>query len=394
MSSSVVMADVTSSGVDKQTLKKRIASIDILRGVVMIIMVMDHVRERLFFHMPVADPMDIDNTAPALYFSRLAAHLCAPAFVFLTGLSAWLYAQGANGNFRSPTQFLVKRGLFLIVLELTVIAFAWNGDFNALFLQVIWAIGISMIALGLLAKLPFPVVGAVGFLIVFGHNLLTPITFQAGETGFTLWSILHDRNVLMLEPVRVRASYPVLPWIGVIALGYFAGPLYARTKDAFSRQKILLALGIGCWALLLLLRGFNVYGETLPWEAQQSVLHTLMSFLNFTKYPPSLDYLLLTLGMVFILLAWLERMLGKLLDAIETFGSAPMFFYILHLYVLLVIYQILLAIYGANQGERFGVDSIEWVWLITVILVIALYFPTRAFAAFKHRSKNPLWRYL
>jgi len=358
-----------------------------MRGLVMLVMLVDHVRERFYLHMQVSDPMDVAGTSPGLFFTRLSAHLCAPTFVFLTGLSAWLYAHPSSGGLRSPSGFLFKRGLFLLLLEVTLVNFSWAGSFGTFWLQVIWAIGLSMIALSVLVKLRYWMVGALGFLIVFGHNLLTPIGFSPGEPGYALWTILHDRGFLLEgEALRIKVSYPVLPWIGVILLGYFAGPLYSRTVDFVRRRKILLATGLGCLVLLLVLRGFNIYGETLPWVQGQGGWRALMSFVNFTKYPPSLDFLLLTLGVAFPLLAWFEHRNNRLFDALETFGSAPMFFYVLHLYVLLVGYRLLLAIVGPNQGQLFGVGHLWWIWAIAALLAALLYFPTRAFARFKHST--------
>lgn len=375
--------------------KSRIASIDIMRGLVMIFMLMDHVRETIYLHMQVSDPMDVDGTSPDLFFTRLTAHICAPVFVFLTGLSAWLYSNPADREPRSPSSFLFKRGLFLVFLELTFVTFAWAFTYTTIWLQVIWAIGLSMIALSVLVRLPYWAVAAIGFTIVFGHNLLTPITFAPGEFGYSLWTILHDRNVLIEGgPIQVKISYPVLPWIGVILLGYVAGPLYARTVDSQYRRKILIALGAGCLALLAVLRGFNIYGETLDWVAGDTAVQTIMSFVNFTKYPPSLAFLLLTLGLAFLLLSWFEKIgSNKVLNAIETYGSAPMFFYLLHLYVLHAGYIILEAIFGSTQGELFGVDQFWLVWATTVAMAIVLYFPTKAFARFKHQTTQPWARY-
>ena len=372
------------------TAKHRIASIDIMRGLVIVLMLIDHVRERFYLHMQVSDPMDVETTSPALFFTRLSAHICAPTFVFLTGLSAWLYAHPSSGKVRSASGFLFKRGLFLVLLEITLVNFSWAGSFGTFWLQVIWVIGLSMIALSVLVMLPRWLIGAIGFVIVFGHNLLTPITFQPGEFGYSLWTILHDRGFLLdTDALRIKVSYPLLPWIGVIALGYFAGPLYARTMDAITRRKTLVGLGLGCLALLLVLRGFNIYGESLPWVSGETALQTVMSFLNFTKYPPSLDFLLLTLGIAFLLLAWFENQKNAVVDALEVFGSAPMFFYLLHLYVLLIIYQIILAIVGPNQGDLFGVDHIWWIWIISAVLTFVLYFPTKVFSRFKHGTN--LW---
>jgi uncharacterized membrane protein len=382
------------AGTSVATARSRIASIDVMRGLVMVLMLVDHVREKIYLHLQVSDPMNVTTTTPDLFFTRLSAHLCAPTFVFLTGLGAWLYANPANGAARSPSGFLIKRGLLLIAIELTLVNFSWSGTYTTLWLQVLWAIGISMIVLGLLAGLPRWVLAALGFVIVFSHNLLSPITFQMGEPGYALWTILHDRNFLVAEgPLKVKVTYPVLPWIGVILLGYTAGPLYSRMVSSSQRVRILIGLGVGCLALLLVLRGFNIYGETLPWVQGETPVRTVMSWLNFTKYPPSLDFLLLTLGLAFLLMARFETLDNALTRALVVFGQAPMFFYILHLYVLLVLYRIALRIFGPNQGETFGVDQVWGVWIVALVLAAVLYFPTRAFARYKRVSKQAWVRY-
>jgi uncharacterized membrane protein len=376
------------------TPRVRLTSIDVMRGLVMLFMLVDHVREKIYLHLQVTDPMTIATTTPDLFFTRMSAHICAPVFVFLTGLSAWLYANPPSGQPRSPRSFLIQRGLLLVLLEITVINFSWSGTYTTLWLQVIWAIGICMIVLGLASSLPRWLLGTVGFLIVFGHNLLSPISFQPGELGYSLWTILHDRAVLVAgEPLTIKVTYPVLPWIGVILLGYVAGPIYSRAVASGQRVRYLIALGAGCLLLLLVLRGFNIYGETLPWVHGETFTQTLMSWLNFTKYPPSLDFLLLTLGLAFLLLAWFDGMENGATRVLVVFGSAPMFFYILHLYVLLILYRITLAIFGPTHGELFGVDDFYWVWVVSPLLAFALYFPTRAFARFKRTSKQAWVRY-
>lgn len=376
--------------------KSRISSIDMLRGLVMLLMLVDHVRERIYLHMQVSDPMTIETTSVDVFFTRMAAHLCAPVFVFLTGLSAWLYAHPSSGDVRSPSGFLFKRGLFIIAMEVTLINFSWMGEYHTLWLQVMWAIGLSMIALSVAVKLPMWLIATIGFVIVFGHDLLTPITFMPGETGYALWTILHDRGYLIADGVlKVKVSYPVLPWIGVILLGYFAGQLYAKAIDSGFRVSFLIRLGIACLALLLILRGFNIYGETLPWQHGESVIHTIMSFFNYTKYGPSLNFLLLTLGIAFLLLARLERADSDAtaMRVLKTFGAAPMFFYIVHLYALLLSYWVLIAIFGANQGDLFGVDQFYWIWVMSVAMSYVMYFPTKSFAEFKKRSNQAWVRY-
>lgn len=373
----------------------RIASLDVLRGVVILLMMLDHVRERFYMHTRTGDPM-FDTIDPDLYFTRYLTHLCAPVFIFLAGLSAWLYAHPANGQYRSPSAFLFKRGLVIILIELVLYYLVWADSYPSfLFLQVLWAIGLCMIGLSLACRLNYWLLGALGLLIVTGHNLLGPIDFEPGEPGFVLWSILHDPGELgQVGGLTISLSYPALPWFGVILLGYFAGPLYAQSISAPTRRKALLGLGASCLALLLLLRGFNLYGEALPWSAQETAVATVMSFLNFTKYPPSLDFLLITLGIGLLLLAWLESIGGqkRLLGAIQDFGSVPLFIYILHLYVLLAAYWVLFLMFGATHGERFGLNSVAWIWVGTVILVLVHYPIARTFASYKHREKrNKPW---
>lgn len=362
----------------------------------MLFMLVDHVRERIYLHMQVSDPMNIESTSVDLFFTRMLAHLCAPAFVFLTGLSAWLYAHPSGKAFRSPSKFLFKRGLLLIAMEITLINFSWMGEYHTLWLQVIWAIGISMIVLSAMVKLPMYLIAASGFLIVFGHNLLTPINFEPGQTGFFLWTILHDRAFLISEgALKIRASYPVLPWIGVILLGYFSGQLYDSKVEKNFRIQFLIKLGLTSIILLLVLRAFNIYGETLHWEHGETAIYSIMSFFNFTKYPPSLHFLLMNLGISFLLLAWFERLdnQNKTMNILKTFGAAPMFFYILHLYILLIIYWILIVIFGPNQGNLFGVNNFGWVWLLSIIMSVALYFPTKKFAMFKKQNNQTWLRY-
>ncbi|MGO4891788.1 DUF1624 domain-containing protein [Flavobacterium sp. W21_SRS_FM6] len=378
----------------QENIKKRIASIDIVRGLVMLLMLVDHVRERFFYHQQVSDPMELDTTSPQLFFTRLSAHFCAPVFVFLSGLSAWLYAHPANKPQRSPRGFLFKRGVFIIFIEIAVINWLWMGSYETLWLQVMWAIGISMLALSLASALPYKLILAIGLLIVAGHNALSTIHFSPNEWGYTIWTILHDRGFIYTsEHFEIKASYPVLPWIGVILLGYCMGPLYSSVVASAKRKRILLLAFAGAWFTLLVLRSFNLYGETLPWSVSLDPFLTVMSFLNYTKYPPSLDFILLTLGGLFLALALLENADNAFTKAIETFGSAPMFFYIVHLLILLVGYEVLLTTLGPNQGELFAVDHVWQIWLIAIGLALLLFMPTKAFAQFKHSSRSNLIKY-
>ncbi|TQV73566.1 DUF1624 domain-containing protein [Exilibacterium tricleocarpae] len=373
----------------------RIISIDLLRGLVILIMMVDHVRERFFMHTRVGDPID-ETVSPELYFTRYLTHLCAPIFIFLAGLSAWLYAHPASGSYRSPANFLFKRGLVLILIEVVLYYLLWVDTIaTTIWLQVLWAIGVSMIGLSLMCRLNYWIIGFVGFLIVFGHNALTPIEFAPDEFGYTIWSILHDQNNIgEVGGLTIRASYPVLPWFGVILLGYFAGPLFAHTVSSITRRKALIIMGLTSLLVLLVLRGFNLYGETSPWSVQATTVGTVMSFLNFTKYPPSLDYLLVTLGVGFFLLAWFDtfRDQNAALKVLEVYGSVPMFAYIVHLYALLAAYWVLYLFFGATHGDRFGLSSVGQIWIGAALLALILYFPSKAFANYKHREKhNRAW---
>lgn len=374
---------------------QRINSIDALRGLVMMIMMFDHVRETFFLHQQVSDPMDVGQTAPALFFTRLAAHLCAPVFVFLTGLSAWLYANPASGP-RDATGFLIKRGLLLVALELTLVNFAWAGQFPpaTIYLQVIWVIGLAMITLGLLHKLPPLLLGLLGLLIVGGHNALADLSFAPGTVSHALWTLLLHRGYLISDAaIKVKVSYPLLPWIGIILLGYAAGHLYAVYMSAHRRQRLLAMLGMTALLMFVVLRTVNGYGETQPWQDHGNNLLTLMSIFNLTKYPPSLDFALLTLGIGMCCLSLLEKYPGKLSRIASVFGGAPMFYYLLHLYVLLALQKMMLAAFGANHGQRFGVDHVWQIWLISAALIPVLYYPCRAFARYKRQSGKAWVRY-
>ncbi|WP_338733782.1 DUF1624 domain-containing protein [Mangrovimonas cancribranchiae] len=377
-----------------QNIKYRITSIDALRGLVMLIMLVDHVRERVFLHAQVLDPMDISTTNTGLFFTRLSAHICAPVFIFLTGLSAWLYENPNNKPKRSARAFLFKRGLFIIVLEITIINFSWFGYYETLYLQVMWAIGLSMLFLAAIIKLPNIYIALIGGVIIFGHNALSGIEFNSNDWFYNIWTILHDRGMLNTNNfANIKVSYPVLPWLGLICIGYFSGSIYNQNIKPNQRFKILRIVSISCLGLLVILRGFNFYGETLAWKTQDTITKTIMSFLNYTKYPPSLDFLLFTMAIGTYLLVIFEKYESKTTDILKTFGGSPMFFYVLHLYVLLALYNILLVIFGKNKGNYFGVDNLWLVWLIAVILSFLMYLPVKKFGEYKRKSKSKWIKY-
>lgn len=371
----------------------RLASIDALRGAVMVLMLVDHAREFFFLHRQVTDPMQLDATPPELFFTRLLSHFCAPIFVLLTGLGAWLHGQRPGVHPAQTSAYLFKRGLLLIVLELTLVGFAWSFELppRTVYLQVIWAIGLSMLALALLLHLPWSVQLGLGLLIVFGHNLLDGVHFHSDEAGFLPWAVLHDRGWIELgEGLRVRTSYPVLPWIGVILLGYQLGRLY-RPGLAVRRQTLLLGMGLAALILFVGLRLAHGYGDR-DWVAGASAVQTVMAFLNVTKYPPSLQFLLLTLGWGLIALALLERV--RPWPALVVLGSAPMFFYLLHLYVLHLLYLLLAPAQSVQGAPRWGFDAVWQLWVCAGLVLLLIYWPCRWYARFKRTTSVALLRYL
>lgn len=373
--------------------RQRLLSIDALRGLVILFMLLDHVRETFLLHRQVSDPMNIDTTEPALFISRTLAHLCAPVFVLLTGLSAFLYGEKYQGR-GDVSAFLFKRGLFLVVLEFTLVNFAWTFQLppSVIYMQVIWAIGVSMIALAVLVWLPRPLLIGLALVIIGGHNLLDGVHFAVGSALHIPWAILHERSwIEVSDTLRLRTTYPVLPWIGVIALGYGIGPWFCGSMAAARRQRYLLLADVGALVGFGVLRLINGYGEA-PWQMYDSQVQTLMSFFNITKYPPSLLFLALTLGVGLLLLLGFERAgQRRWIGTLAVFGAAPMFFYLLHLYVLKVLYVMGVALFGLNQETHFGFDNLASVWLVALLLPLALYLPVRWFARLKARRRDIAW---
>ncbi|WP_433848240.1 DUF1624 domain-containing protein [Acinetobacter proteolyticus] len=372
------------------TFSQRLQAIDALRGLVILIMMVDHVRETFYLHHQVPDPMLVPGTEESLFLSRILAHLCAPVFVLLTGLSAYLYQ--AKNNLAMTREFLLKRGLFLIFLELIVINFAWTGTFppDVVYLQVIWAIGISMVALAALIGLPRKLLWFISLLIIFGHNLLNHLSFENVPILHSLWLMLHERGWIVFgDIIRFRTSYPVLPWIGIITLGYCIGTtVFHQSKTMRQKNQILLSFGLVSIGTFVLVRYLNFYGDQ-AWLVMPSFTETAMSFMNLTKYPPSLLFTLFNVGVGLILLVLLQKVESKRwVKPLIVFGSVPMFFYIIHLYVLKVLYLIAVNIFGKNYGEYYGVETVSMLWAIAIVLSVLLYPLVFKFSEFKHRNKH------
>ncbi|KMO44790.1 membrane protein [Methylobacterium tarhaniae] len=370
----------------------RIGAIDALRGFVMLLMLVDHVRDVFYLHAHLRDPMDLGVTETGLAMTRLTSHLCAPVFILLTGLSASLYA-GKHGT-GAASRFLLTRGLFLIGLELTLVNLAWTGHIlpPVLYLQVIWAIGLGMMALAGLLWLPRPALAAVAALVMLGHNLLDGIVLAPDQAGYTLWSILHQRGLLALPWGVARTSYPVLPWIGVAAAGYVLGPWFAIAPEA--RRRRLLALAAAALAGFTVLRGLNGYGDPVPWQAGSTLGTTILSFLNVTKYPPSADFLLLTLGLGLWLLALFEALPAARLAWLRVFGGAPLFFYLVHLWLLRGLYDLAFAAGLTGPSGKVELGSPAQLWLVALVLGPPLYLACRWMVGLKRRAKHPILSYL
>ena len=372
--------------------KTRLQNIDALRGFVMVLMLLDHVRETWFVYYPVADPVDARTVFPALFFARLAVSLCAPIFVALTGLGVFLFH--SNHTVQETRAYLVKRGLLLMAFDVFYLSeLYWGITTPTVWLQVIWCIGVCMLVLAALITLPHKVLIAIGLVILFGHNLLDGIKLVPGDTFFPAWAMIHQRDAIVLPiGLTIKTTYPVLAWIGVILLGYGIGPWFLSKVTPEVRQRRLLALGCGMLAAFVALRFLNVYGDK-PWfMVEGDTFRTMMSFFSLTKYPPSLLFLLLTLGAGSLLLVMFERLReASLTDKLAVFGGAPMFFYIFHLTVLRILYHSALAIWGPNKGTLFGVENYGWVLVWYVGLVFALYFPTTWFSRLKKRRRDIAW---
>jgi uncharacterized membrane protein len=407
----------------------RIDSIDLLRGIVMIVMMLDHTRDFVHSGAWLFDPTDLTKTTTAVFLTRWITHYCAPVFVFLAGTGAYLqWARGKSK--RELSKFLVTRGLWLIVLEFTVVKFAvyFHPDYRFLgMMQVIWAIGVSMIVLAALIHLPLRVIAVFGVAMIALHNLLDGRTVAGWQgpgspvpgVGDKLWMILHQPfsgfPVFGFPSPVVVVIYPLIPWVGVMALGYAFGTLYQRRAqtaaagtaiymDAKQRQRRLAIIGSVATMLFIALRATNIYGDASHWSPQKNTLFTIFSFVNTTKYPPSLLFLLMTLGPALLLLAWFESnkfLTGRLREALVTFGRVPLFFYLLQWYAAHLIAIVAGLIAGQPVGWQFespidkfshpplpGVGFRLWVVYVCWIVGVLLLYPLcKWFAGLKARRR-------
>jgi uncharacterized membrane protein len=387
----------------------RLESIDLLRGVVMVLMALDHSRD--FFGDFAARPTDVASATAALFFTRWLTHLCAPTFFLLTGVGAYL--TGRRMTRPQLARFLVSRGLWLLVLELVVMRFAlqFNFDYQVTVITVLWALGWSMIVLAGLLWLPPWAIAAFGVVLVAGHNALDNIEpAMAAHPGAlaALWVVLHQPGTLYQnDHVLVHVSYVLIPWVGVTALGYLLGRIY--DWSAHDRQRLLSRLGLALIAAFVLLRFSNVYGDPAPWSAQSTAGRTLMSFLDTVKYPPSLLFLLMTLGPALLLLRAFDGGTPRGLRPALVLGRVPLFFYVLHFFLIHLLAVAASYVRYGQVAQTFRSPDLRhfpfsappgWdlglpvVYLVWVVVVAALYPLCRRYAGLRQRHPAGWLSYL
>lgn len=392
----------------KLTTKPRIESIDVLRGIVMVIMALDHVRDGVHAAAFTDDPLNLATTTPALFCTRWITHFCAPVFIFLSGTS--IYLQSLRKTKKELSLFILKRGLWLIVAELVIISFAWtfNPFYNFIPLQVIWAIGISMVILSAVILLPFKVILALGLVIVFGHNLLDiPESAKGFKAGFW-WDLLHHGHFAMypFAPNHFAVIvYPFLPWTGLMMLGYCFGKFYLPEFSAERRRRLFIIMGVALVFFFVVLRYSNLYGDPHPWTLQKNSLYTFFSFIKVHKYPASLLYMSITVGIAIVFLGLVEKVKNTFTNVMVVYGRTAFFYYIAHLFLIHIIYAILFFTRGhsmqdaiasmqnlpflfAIPGEGYSLGIVYLVWIIVVILLYPL---CKWYDRYKTNHKEKWW---
>ncbi|UPK67011.1 DUF1624 domain-containing protein [Chitinophaga filiformis] len=386
------------------TKSRRVESIDLLRGTIMIIMALDHVRDYFHAYSYLNDPTDLQHTSVPIFFTRWITHFCAPVFMLLAGISACLY--GMKNGRKALSGFLLTRGLWLVMVEMLLITLFWtfNPHYPGFILQVIWAFGISMMVLALLIHLPRQALLVLGIVLIAGHNALDNVHVDGNGAGAVLWSVLHQPNFsgFTAGPFRFIIGYPVIPYIGIISLGYCLGGLYAKDTAPETRKKLLRNIGLGAIALFIVLRGINIYGDAAQWSVQKNFVFTVLSFVNVTKYPPSLLYILMTLGPALLFLAYAEKPLNKLTSKVTVFGRVPMFFYLLHIPLIHGLGILAAGLSGHSAGSMVNLTtwvtanpqlrgygfSLPVVYLVWIVVMLMLYPLSLWFSRYKQANQG------
>src|SRR6202048_1988898 len=392
----------------QSSLAPRIQSVDAIRGAIMILMAIDHIRDYIARSAMQFLPSDLTRTTAAIFFTRWITHLCAPIFMLTAGLGAFLWMSRGHRTKGELARFLISRGVWLIFLELTVLrAIVFSQiSFHAspLILLILWAIGLSMIALAGLIYLPMRLLAGLSIAIIALHNLLDSVSAERfGRTAW-LWDILHQQNVFAFLGINFVTAYPVLPWIGVMAGGYCLGTVFEW--DAHRRRSFLVRMGLALAAAFVVVRAINIYGDPLRWSHQASPVFTVLSFLNVTKYPPSLDFLLMTLGPAMVVMAWLEKVHFHFTNPLIVFGRVPFFYYGAHLLLAhLIAIGMNFVRYGAKSflpiappsmgspTELFPVDYGFPLWTVYAVwvVVLLLLYPACLWFARLKRHRHDWW---
>lgn len=367
----------------------------------MIVMALDHCRDFLHYDYSVGlDPLDFATTTPFLFMTRWITHFCAPVFVFLSGTSIFLYSSKVQTK-KQVAYFLFTRGVWLMLVEILLILPLWDFNISMIFLQVIWAIGLSMVVLSILQFLPFNILLSIGLIIVFGHNLLDKIVVDAPFWKSVIWSVIHQRHDYPInDHLLFIVQYPFLPWLGLMILGYAAGRLYLPQIDAVFRKKILRTAGAAAILLFFLIRWINQYGDMHHWLTQKTSVFTLLDFINTSKYPPSLLYILMTIGPALVLLSYVENRADPISRKIVIFGKVPFFYYVLHVFL---IHSIAWLAFFATGHSWKDLDFIHFregsmpsghghplwfVYVAWVAVIVILYYPCRWYSIYKSTHKQ------
>ena len=375
------MSELPVSEVNFNDNLKRIESIDFVRGLVMIIMALDHTRDFMHLSSLTLDPLNLASTTPVLFFTRWITHFCAPVFVFLSGTSAFLSVR-KRANLAVSRSFLITRGIWLIILEFTIVNFAiwYDVHFRILLFQVIAAIGFGFIVLSFLLKLHPMIIGITGLIIIFGHNLFSLIPFENGSIIRQGLSTLINFNLYQVSPhFTFVIAYPLIPWLGIMLTGFAAGRLFELPDKR--RKRIFLATGMVVLLVFTILRLLNFYGDQSQWSSQKNIIFTFLSFINVSKYPPSLLFSLMTLGVMFLVFYISECLKNRFMKIVSVYGRVPFFYYLIHLYLIHSLMLLIMFIQGfqwsdlsfepfqfgrAGAGSGIGILPVYLIWLSVV----------------------------
>lgn len=385
---------------------KRISSIDITRGLVMVIMALDHTRDLLHTRSLTQSPTDLTTTTPILFFTRWITHLCAPAFVFLSGVSAWI-ALEAGADKRAGRRFLLGRGLVLVLVEFTLVNFGMNFDWHFRFFlfEVIATIGAGFIILSFLSRLSWKAVAVIAAILFFGHHLLTLLPLPSNPALRFVCTLFLTLGVFSGKNITFLIAYPILPWLRIMLAGFVAGRLFTLPTER--RSRLFLRLGLAALGGFVLLRFVNVYGDPARWSVQKDALFTILSFLNISKYPPSLLFSLVTLGIILLVLSAAEGKDNAVARILLVYGRVPLFYFLVHFYLLHLLLFVMVYLQGFHPADlRFGpfligrpekgsglpLGGVYFVW---IGVVIALYPVCKWYGRYKAEHREKKWlRYL